>query len=94
MVSALAGLLSSMVVYALLRVIAFVWGHEPNPATLLYSAHAAYFWRVWTSAYAGTMISILVWIVSRGREARVLSVIRALAWPAVAILVLQSVLVP
>ena len=89
-----AGFLASMIVYALLRLQGAIWGHEPNPATLLFSLHAAYFWRAWTSAYAGAMVAIIVSFVARGREERAVRILSAWLVPSALVIFLQAILVP
>ena len=89
-----SGLLGAIVLYSTLRVIAAIWGHEPNPTTLLYSMHTAYFWRSLTSIHGGAMIAALVWILAENDEESVLRSIHAALVPCVLAIVLQSALVP
>jgi hypothetical protein len=88
------GLVVSVGAYAITRAIQHFVFPEPDPATVVWSAHAGFFWRIWTVAYAGGVAAFVVWIVARGRRA---AAIRALA-PAVvvaaALLVLQSAFLP
>lgn len=88
------GLVVAVAAYALIRAIQFFVYPDPNPATLVWSAHAGYFWRVWTVAYAGSIAAFVAFpIVRRHFEPAV----RALA-PAVAVaatlLALQTALLP
>ena len=39
--------------YAVLRVAQRLAFGEPDPALVIYSEHAAYFWRAWIAAYFG-----------------------------------------
>ena len=61
---------------------------------LVWSAHAGFFWRVWTVAYLGGIAAFITFVVARGRTA---AAARALA-PAIAIaaalLALQSAFLP
>jgi hypothetical protein len=67
--------------YAVIRGVQFFLYPDPNPATLVWSAHAGFFWRSWTCAYAGGIAAFVAYLVARARpEASV----RALA-PAVAV---------
>ncbi len=88
------GLVVTVGAYAIVRSIQVCVYPDPNPAALVWSAHAGYFWRAWTVAYAGGMaVFVLLPIASRHAE----GCARALG-PAVAIaaglLALQAVLFP
>jgi len=85
-----AGFLSAAVVYSILRAVAAV-GHEPNPATLLYSVHLAYFWRAATSMYAGAMIGVLAWL---GEKESILKMLEKCLFPAAAVIVGQAIFLP
>ncbi|HEX3772497.1 MAG TPA: hypothetical protein VHV30_16580 [Polyangiaceae bacterium] len=54
------GLVVAVSGYAIVRAIQHVVYPEPNPATLVWSAHSGFFWRVWTVAYAGGIASFAV----------------------------------
>jgi hypothetical protein len=88
------GLVVSVGAYAITRAIQHFVFPEPDPATVTWSAHAGFFWRVWTVTYAGGLAAFVAWLVARGRRA---AATRALA-PAVvfaaALLVLQSAFLP
>jgi hypothetical protein len=88
------GLVVAVGAYAIVRAIQHAVYPEPNPAALVWSAHAGFFWRAWTVSYLGGVGAFVAFVVSRGRaEASA----RALA-PAIAIatglLVVQSVFLP
>ena len=76
--------------YALLRLGQFVFVTEANPAQILYSEHAAYFWRSWTAAYIGALLGFAAWL-SPNRSARALSPGIVVA---TSLLLLQSFFVP
>jgi hypothetical protein len=80
-VSVCWGCLVSVGIYAAVRAIQFFVYPDPNPAALVWSAHAGYFWRCWTCAYAGVIAAFIAYLVVRPHPAGAL---RALA-PAVAI---------
>ena len=42
----------------------------PDPALVIYSEHAAYFWRAWTAAYLGAMVGFAAWLVAGRHEAQ------------------------
>jgi hypothetical protein len=86
-------LITAIALYPLLRIGAAVWGHEANPATLLYSSHAGYFWRSWTCAYAGAMVAVLAGSFLKD-DARTFRVLGTGLSVAVTLLVAQSLFVP
>ena len=50
--------------HAIVRGLQLVLFPEPNPATVIWSAHAGYFWRVSIVAYAGGMAALMTWIAA------------------------------
>jgi choline-glycine betaine transporter len=88
------GLVVSIGAYAIVRALQRFLLRDPNPATLVWSAHAGFFWRAWTVAYAGGIASFVAFVAGRGRTE---SAARALA-PAVlvaaALIALQSLFLP
>lgn len=48
--------------YALLRVGQWLVFSEPNPALVIYSEHAAYFWRSWIASYIGVGVGFAAWL--------------------------------
>jgi hypothetical protein len=51
--------------YGIVRAIQFFIYPDPNPATLVWSAHAGFFWRCWTCAYAGCLAALVVFVAAR-----------------------------
>jgi hypothetical protein len=89
-----AGCLAAVVVYAMLRVVQAVFLPEPDPALVLWSAHAGFFWRSWTAAYVGGTAAFVAWIAA-GRDAARVTTFLARALPlAAAAIALQGLLVP
>jgi hypothetical protein len=88
------GLVVAVAAYAIVRAIQSLLLPEPNPAALVWSPHAGFFWRIWTVAYVGGFAAFVAFVVVQGRRS---AAARALA-PAVAIaaalLALQSVFLP
>ncbi|HTB73852.1 MAG TPA: hypothetical protein VK762_11440 [Polyangiaceae bacterium] len=88
------GLVIAVGAYAVVRAIQRVVYPDPNPAALVWSAHAGFFWRAWTVSYLGGIAAFVAFFVARGRTA---AAARALA-PAIAIaaglLALQSAFLP
>lgn len=66
--------------YALVRTVQFFVYPDPNPATLVWAAHAGFFWRSWTCAYAGAIAGFIAYVPTRRNLA---ASVRALG-PAVA----------
>jgi hypothetical protein len=61
------GLVVAAASYALLRSVQVLRAPEPNPAIVVWSAHAGFFWRAWTAGYIGGMAAVLVALVARER---------------------------
>lgn len=90
----LVGLEVAGLAYPLLRAYQFFMHPEPNPALVLWSEHAAFFWRAWTSAYLGGMAALVAaWLAGRDAERVMRLVERALPVVAVAV-ALQGLLIP
>lgn len=51
---------SATFLYAFVRGIQKILFREANPATVIWSAHAGYFWRIWIVLYASGVVGILV----------------------------------
>jgi hypothetical protein len=77
-----------------LRIAAALHGAEADPALVIWSPHAGFFWRAWTASYIGGMAAILAYGAAGrdlGRTARTL----AAFVPVAAVLVAaQGLLVP
>lgn len=56
-----AGCVVALTSYAALRVIQAIAFPEPNPAIVIWSERAGYFWRLWIAAYIGGMAAIGAW---------------------------------
>jgi hypothetical protein len=80
--------------YAVLRIVQALLYKEPNPATVIWSAHAGYFWRAWTVSYAGAMVGFATFAAAKRHEG---AVCRALLWGlsvAAGLIVFQGLFVP
>jgi hypothetical protein len=77
-VTLVAALLVVPATYSFLRAYdVLVRPPEPNPATIVWSAHIAMFWRLWIGAYMAGMVTPLAYVAARknlGATVRVLSV--------------------
>jgi hypothetical protein len=90
----IAACVSAVGLYGVLRVVQSRMFPDANPATVIWSAHAGYFWRCWTVSYAGLMVGFLAYAAARRHPD---GVVRALVHGltvAIAVIVLQGVLVP
>ena len=88
------GLVVAVALYGAIRAVQFVLFPEPNPALVVWSAHAGYLWRVWIVAYAGGGASFVAYMLARRDSARVArALVPALTVSAV-MLALQGVLLP
>ena len=80
--------------YATLRVVQALLLEEADPATVIWSEHAGYFWRALTVGYLAGMAGFLTWQLS-ARRAGPVAVVLARAVPiAAALLAAQGLLVP
>jgi hypothetical protein len=93
-VAELATVLSVPATYAFLRARDALFGHEPNPATVIWSARVAMFWRLGIAAYVAGMIFPLAYFCARRDLARTVRVLYALGFVAAAMIVLQGLLLP
>ena len=87
------GLETAVAVYALTRVLQALLVPEPNPATLIQSLHAGYFWRAWTAAYAGGFVALAAALLAKRAAPLARAALAALPWTAL-LAVLQALLVP
>ena len=92
--AAMAGCVTAVALYAIVRGLQLVLFPEPNPATVIWSAHAGYFWRVWIVAYAGGMASLFAWKCSGRDPARVARLLAGAVGVAAVLVLLQGLLLP
>lgn len=90
----IAAALAATTLYGLLRLGQKLMFAEVDPATVIWSEHAGYFWRALTAGYVGGMMGLAVWVVA-GKESgpTVRALARALPF-VVALIVAQGLLVP
>ncbi len=89
-----AACVSAVFFYGALRVVQSKLFPEPNPATVIWSAHAGFYWRCWTVSYAGVLVGFLAYGASRKHPEKVARALVHGLSVAVAAIVLQGVLVP
>jgi hypothetical protein len=80
--------------YALLRVAQFYLFPEPNPALVIWSAHAGYFWRAWTVSYVGGLVGFFAYAASAADPARVARLATRAVIAAGVLIAAQGLLVP
>lgn len=88
------GLLAAMLVYALLRLLQALVMTEPDPVTVLWSEHSGFFWRAWTSAYAGGAAAFAGWVIATRAPLVLARVLAAAVFPVTAALAAQALFVP
>jgi hypothetical protein len=88
------GCIAAVALYAVVRAAQFLFTAEPNPATVIWSAHAGYFWRVWIVCYVGGMAAFCGFLAA-GRAPERLARALSIAVTAAAILIaVQGLLLP
>lgn len=64
-ITGINALLVVIATYAVLRVYDVLFNNEPNPATVMWSARIAMFWRLGIGAYAALLAAPMIWMVGR-----------------------------
>ena len=85
---------TAMALYAVLRVAQAQLFPEPDPALVIWSEHAGFFWRAWIVVYAGGMAAFHAWIASARHAPRVTRLLARALPAAAALLTAQALLVP
>jgi hypothetical protein len=88
------GLVVATGAYAVLRAGQALRGPGPNPATVIWSAHAGFFWRAWTAGYIGGMGAVMAAALARGRVEALARGLAPATVVATALLAATSVLFP
>ena len=84
----------SVGLYAALRIVQSFLFTEADPATVIWSPHAGYFWRCWTVGYAGVMAGFLGYGAAERSLGRVsVGLVHALTVTTV-LIVYQGLMVP
>ena len=84
----------SVAAYGIIRGVQFFLYPDPNPATLVWSAHAGFFWRCWTCAYAGGIAAFVAFVGARRDPARAARFLAGAVAVAGSILALQTAVFP
>jgi hypothetical protein len=88
------GLLIAAGVYSVMRAVQSCFISEPDPATVMWSAHAGFFWRALTAGYAGGMATFVIFIAIRGHEPAAARALVPAVAVAAAVVTLQGLLLP
>jgi hypothetical protein len=88
------GLVGAVGAYAVVRSIQFAVYPDPNPAGVVWSAHAGYFWRAWTVGYAGGIAAFVVLPVAQRHVEGCARALGPAVGVAAALLALQAALFP
>ena len=92
--AAVAACTTSVALYALLRIVQMLLFPEPDPALVLWSEHAGYFWRAWTALYAGGMAGFVAYVASARHAARTARVLATAVVASAVAIAAQGVLIP
>ncbi len=92
--SAVAACTSAAGLYAVVRLAQALLFPEPDPALVIWSEHAGFFWRVLTVGYVGGMVAFLTWVASARGALRVADVLARAVPVAASLLAVQVILVP
>lgn len=93
-VALLAGLLAIPATYASLRGYEALFKSEANPATIIFSAKIAMFWRMGIGAYVAGMVAFATYFLARRDLARTANAVAVAAWVVAAMIAVQGSLLP
>ena len=80
--------------YAVVRAIQFFLYPDPNPATLVWSAHSGFFWRCWTVGYAGGLAAFVAFLAGRRSPQAMARTLAAAIVTSALLLALQTAVFP
>jgi hypothetical protein len=92
--AAIAGATAAASAYAVLRIVQALAGNEVDPALVIWSPHAGFFWRVWTAAYLGGMVAFLAYLAASRNADRTARVLAAAVTLAAVLVAAQGMLLP
>jgi hypothetical protein len=92
--SVAAALLSVPATYAVLRAYDVLFRSEPNPATIVWSAHIAMFWRLGVGGYVAGMVGSLAWLAASHDLARTTRALTVVVFVVGAMIGIQGLLMP
>ncbi len=89
-----AAILSIPATYAVLRAYDVLFRTEPNPATIVWSAHIAMFWRLGVGVYVAGMVSVLAYMAASRDLVRTIRVLYVGVFVVGAMIGVQGLLMP
>jgi hypothetical protein len=89
-----ASLLSVPSTYAVLRAYEVLFKSEPNPATVVWSAHVGVFWRVGIAGYVAGMVAPLAYLAASRNLRRFTRVLCTSVFVVAALIGIQGLLMP
>src|SRR5437868_4265502 len=92
--ASIAAVLTIPAVYAILRGYDVLFKSEPNPATVIWSARIAMFWRLGVGAYVAGMVLPLAYFAARADLLKTMRVVAASAVVIAALVAGQGLLLP
>lgn len=93
-VAVIAAALAATALYGLMRVAQKLLFAEPDPATVIWSEHAGYFWRALTAGYVGVMVGVTAWVMAAREAGPTVRVLERVLPFVVGVIVAQGLLVP
>jgi hypothetical protein len=93
-IAAVNALLAIVATYALLRGYDAAFKAEANPATIVWSAHIAMFWRLGVGLYVGGFAAIMVLVFGQRNLGATVRVTAALVPAIGALIALQGIFLP
>jgi hypothetical protein len=90
----IAACLSAVGLYGVLRIVQAHLFPEANPATVIWSAHAGYYWRCLTVTYAGVMVGFLAYGAAKWSPEKVARTLVHALPVVVAVILYQGLMVP
>ena len=92
--TSIAALLAVPGSYAILRAYDVLFKNEPNPATIVWSAHIAMFWRLAVGGYIAGMIVPLGYVAARRDLARTMKALEVIVVVVAVMIGVQGLLMP
>ena len=93
-VAVIAAALAATALYGVLRLGQKLIFDEADPATVIWSEHAGYFWRALTAGYVGVMIGVAAWVTAAREVGPTVRVLQKVLPIVVGVIVAQGLLVP
>jgi hypothetical protein len=93
-IGAIAGCTTAVALYAIIRIAQALLFSEPDPALVIWSEHAGFFWRSWTAVYVGGMIGFVAYVAAGREPERTTRALAIFVVGAALLVAVQGVLVP